>query len=113
MLSSWRTAKASLGRQKPKIVDEIYKEYLQHQVSTGEIERSTYSLYSYNKYIKPYLGDYLFATVDKTVLSGWLTKSYQAGLSQNTVHTTYARLKIPPFVNVIFATSIKGCSLYI
>ena len=51
---------------KVKTVDEIYKEYLQHQVSTGEIERSTYSnsLYSYNKYIKPYLGDYVFATVD-------------------------------------------------
>ena len=25
---------------KAKTVDEIYKEYLQHQVSTGEIERS-------------------------------------------------------------------------
>ena len=75
---------------KAKTVDEIYKEYLQHQVSTGEIERSTYSnsLYSYNKYIKPYLGDYIFASVDKTVLSGWLTKLYQAGLSQNTIHTS-------------------------
>ena len=80
---------------KAKTVDEIYKEYLQHQVSTGEIERSTYSnsLYSYSKYIKPYLGDYVFASVDKTVLSGWLTKLYQTGLSQNTIHTTYARLK--------------------
>lgn len=80
---------------KAKTVDEIYKEYLQHQLATGEIERSTYSnsLYSYNKYIKPYWGDYIFATVDKTVLSGWLTKLYQAGLSQNTIHTTYARLK--------------------
>ena len=80
---------------KAKTVDEIYKEYLLHQVSTGEIERSTYSnsLYSYSKYIKPYLGDYVFASVDKTVLSSWLTKLYQAGLSQNTIHTTYARLK--------------------
>ena len=80
---------------KAKTVDEIYKEYLQHQVSTGEIERSTYrnSLYSYNKYIKPYLGDYVFATVDKTVLSGWLTKLYQAGYSQNTIHTTYTYIK--------------------
>lgn len=61
---------------KAKTIDEIYNEYLQHQLSTGEIERSTYSnsIYSYNKYIKPYLGDYVFATVDKTVLSGWLTK---------------------------------------
>lgn len=39
---------------KAKTVDEIYKEYLKHQLDTGEIERSTYSnsLYSYNKYIK-------------------------------------------------------------
>ena len=29
---------------KAKTVDEIYKEYLLHQVSTGEIERSTYTL---------------------------------------------------------------------
>lgn len=80
---------------KVKTVDEIYKEYLKHQLDTGEIERSTYSntLYSYNKYIKPYLGDYVFATMDKTVLSGWLTRLYQEGLSQNTIHTTYARLK--------------------
>ena len=43
---------------KSKTVDEVYKDYLQHQVSTEEIERSTYSnsLYFYNKYIKPYLG---------------------------------------------------------
>lgn len=80
---------------KAKTVDEIYKEYLKHQLDTGEIERSTYSnsLYSYNKYIKPYLGNYVFATVDKIVLSSWLTKLYQLGLSQNTIHTTYARLK--------------------
>ena len=64
---------------KAKTVDDIYKEYLKHQLDTGEIERSTYSnsLYSYNKYIKPYLGDYVFATVDKTVLSSWLTKLTQ------------------------------------
>ena len=27
---------------KAKTIDEVYKEYLQHQVSTGEIERSAY-----------------------------------------------------------------------
>ena len=45
---------------KAKTIDEIYKEYLQHQPATGEIERSAYSnsIYSYNKCIKPYLGDY-------------------------------------------------------
>ena len=80
---------------KAQTIDKVYKEYLKHQLDTGEIEKSTYSnsIASYNKYIKPYLGDYIFATVDKTVINGWLTKLYQLGLSQNTIHTTYARLK--------------------
>lgn len=76
-------------------VDETFKEYLKHQLDTGEIEKSTYSnsLHSYNRYIKPYLGNYMFASVDNTVINGWLTNLYQLGLSQNTIHTTYARLK--------------------
>lgn len=39
-------------------VDETFREYLKHQLDTGEIEKSTYSnsLHSYNRYIKPYLG---------------------------------------------------------
>ena len=80
---------------KAKTVEATYKEYLKHQLDTGEIEKSTYSnnIYSFNKYIKPYLGDYIFATVDKIVINGWITKLYQLGLSQNTIHTTYARLK--------------------
>ena len=74
---------------KAQTLDKVYKEYLKHQLDTSEIEKSTYSnsLYYYNKYIKPYLGDYVFATVDKTVINGWLTKLYQQGLSQNTIHT--------------------------
>lgn len=81
--------------RKATTIDDTYKEYLKHQLDTGEIEKSTYSnsLYSYNKYIKPYLGDYIFATIDNTIINGWLTKLYQLGLSQNTIHTTYARLK--------------------
>ena len=80
---------------KPSTVDETFKEYIKHQLDTGEIEKSTYSntLHSYNKYIKPYLGEYIFATVDNTVINSWLTQLYQLGLSQNTIHTTYARLK--------------------
>lgn len=80
---------------KENTVDKTFTEYLRHQLDTGEIEKSTYinSLYSYNKYIKPYLGNYIFASIDKTVINHWLTQLYQAGLSQNTIHTTYARLK--------------------
>ena len=80
---------------KASTVDKTFMEYLKHQLDTGEIERSTYSnsIHSYNNYIKPYLGDYIFATVDNTVINSWLTKLYNLGLSQNTIHTTYARLK--------------------
>jgi len=76
-------------------VEKVYLDYIKHQLDIGEIEKSTYSnsLHSYNKYIKPYLGDYIFATVDKTIINSWLTKLYQLGLSQNTIHTNYARLK--------------------
>ena len=81
--------------EKAYTVDDTVREYLKHQLDTGEIERSTYSnsIASHKKYVEPYLGDYVFATVDKVVLSAWLTKLYELGLSQNTIHTTYARLK--------------------
>lgn len=81
--------------QREQTVDKVYREYLKHQLDTGEIEKSTYSnsLSSYRKYIQPHLGDYIFSTVDKTIINGWITKLYQLGLSQNTIHTTYARLK--------------------
>lgn len=80
---------------KAKTVDETYLEYIKHQLDTGEIERSTYSnsLYTYKKYVSPYVGDYIFATVDRTVLSNWLTQLYQLGLAQSTIHSAYARLK--------------------
>ena len=80
---------------KAKTVDATYMEYLKHQLDTGEIEKSTYtnSIYSYKKYIQPYLGDYIFATVDKTVINSWLTQLYQLGLAQSTIHSAYARLK--------------------
>lgn len=83
----------SVGRN--RTITEVFMEYLLHQLDTGEIERSTYSnsLSSFNLYIKPYIGDYLFSSVDKDIINGWLTKLYHLGLSQNTIHTTYARLK--------------------
>lgn len=78
-----------------KTIEKTYMEFINQQLNTGEIEKSTYanSLYYYKKYIKPYLGDYIFASVDKTVINMWLTELYKLGLSQNTIHTIYARLK--------------------
>lgn len=81
--------------EKGNTIDKVYKSYLKYQLDTGEIEKSTYSnsIYSYEKYIKPYLGDYIFALIDRTIINGWITQLYKLGLSQNTIHTTYARLK--------------------
>ncbi len=80
---------------KAETLDKVYKGYLKHQLDTSEIEKSTYSnsMSSYRKYIQPYLGNYIFAEIDKTIISSWLTQLYGLGLSQNTIHTTYARLK--------------------
>ena len=80
---------------KVKTLDETYTEYLKFQLDTGVIEKSTYSnnLFYFKKYIKPYLGDYVFALIDKTVINSWLTKLYQLELSQNTIHTIYAQLR--------------------
>ena len=78
-----------------KTVEEVYTEFIKHQLDTGTIEKSTYtnSYYSYIKYIRPYLGSYTFATLDRVAINAWLTKLFNQGLSQNTIHTTYARLK--------------------
>ena len=66
--------------KKANTLDETFKEYLKYQLEQGIIERSTYtnSLYSYDKYIKPYLGDYIFALIDKTVINSWLAKARTA-----------------------------------
>ena len=76
-------------------IEDVYTEYLDHQLKKGEIEKSTYSnsMYYFKKYIKPYVGDYVFAAVDKNVINVWLTELYNLSLSQNTIHTVYARLK--------------------
>lgn len=90
-----------------KLVDEknkfssIYENYLSMQYSAGALERSTYvnNLYYYKEYIKPYLGDKNFFEIDREDIKDWLTELYNykdknnKGLSDNTKHTIYARLK--------------------
>lgn len=81
--------------KKEKTIDETFKGYIKQQLETGEIEKSTYSnsLHSYNKYIKPYLGDCIFPLLNREKIEEWIKWMYQLGLSQNTIHTTYSRLK--------------------
>ena len=88
-------ADAMPNADRARTFEEVYLEFLKHQLDTGQIERSTYhnTLVGYKKYVEPYLGDYMFASLDKTVLNSWITQLYKKGLSQNTIHTAYARVK--------------------
>lgn len=88
-------ADAMPSAEKIQTFEEVYLDYLKHQFETGQIERSTYNstLVGYRKYVEPYLADYMFTGIDKVVLNRWLTELYKKGLSQNTIHTAYARVK--------------------
>ena len=80
---------------KEKTYDETFMEYINHQLSTAAIEKSTYrnNLNSYVHYIKPYIGDYMFTSIDRTIINNWLTQLYKRGLSQHTIHVSYAIAK--------------------
>lgn len=80
---------------KDKTIDDVFFEYMDYQLKMAEIEKSTYSnsIHSYKKYISPYLGNYVFSTLDNVAINNWLAQLHNQGLSQNTIHSTYARLK--------------------
>ena len=88
-------ATAMPNAPKYETIEDIFTRYLDHQLKQGEIEKSTYSnsLYYFKKYIKPYIGDFVFSSIDRNIINNWLTELYKLGLSQNTIHTVYARLK--------------------
>lgn len=88
-------ADAMPNATREKTFDEVFTDYLNHQLNTGIIEKSSYStgMSSYKNYIKPYLGDYMFTSIDRTIINGWLTELYKRGLSQQTIHCSYSIAK--------------------
>lgn len=78
----------------PTVTDTI-KTYLDYQLSINEIEKSTYcaSVGSLERYITPYIGDYIFTAIDVNVLNMWITTLFQKGLGQNTIRTAYGVLR--------------------
>ena len=80
---------------KGKTYDETFMEFINHQLSTAAIERSTYknNLSNYKRYIKPYLGDYIFTDLNRVIINSWLTELYKKGLAQHTIHSAYAIAK--------------------
>lgn len=74
-----------------KTIDEVVLGYIEHQYSTGLLEKSSYhsQILAYNKNIKPYLGDIIFDTLDRTSIINWHTALSNRGLTQHTIYHTY------------------------
>ena len=72
-------------------VDEVVTKYLDHQLAIGTLERSTYDMqmHTYNRNIRPYLGDYEFKTLDRTAIMDWHTKLSNKGLTQHAIYYNY------------------------
>lgn len=81
--------------ERDKTVSDMIEEFLKYQLRTGRIERSTYNRQTatYNNYVKGAIGDYSFATFDRTAISIWLTNLYNRGLSQGTISNAYYLVK--------------------
>lgn len=83
----------SRGRKRSNgdTVMEVCVAYLNNQLAKGEIEKSTYSTQISNltNYAAPYIGNILFVDLDRVAIEGWITKMYERGLSQNTIHGAF------------------------
>lgn len=84
-------AEKELIPEMKRTINEVVLGYLERQYKTGALERSTYStqITAYNKNIKPYLGDIIFDTLDRTSIVNWHTKLSNEGLSQHSIYYTY------------------------
>lgn len=74
-----------------KTIDEVVLGYINHQFATGLLEKSSYTtqITAYNKNIKPYLGDIIFDTLDRTSIVNWHTALSNRGLTQHSIYYTY------------------------
>ncbi len=77
-----------------KSVAEIIQEYEDNRLATGQIEKSTYKrdLLITKNYINPYLGNYVFTSVERTDLTKWVSELYKK-YSQTTTRNAYTQLK--------------------
>lgn len=103
-LEKWREEQEKIARALPDTgesrgrkrsngdtVMEVCVAYLNNQLAKGEIEKSTYSTQMNNltNYAAPYIGNILFVDLDRVAIEGWITKMYERGLSQNTIHGAF------------------------
>lgn len=73
-------------------IQEVITDYLDHQLETGRIEKSTHyqQMNNAKARIFPYIGSYIFEELDLVSIEAWVTELYDLGLSSNTIHTIYA-----------------------
>jgi len=73
-----------------KTVDDVVSQFLEHQLNTGLLERSSYysQKIAYEKNIKPYLGDYEFNTLDRMAIIDWHTQLSQR-MTQHGIYYNY------------------------
>ena len=78
-----------------KTVGEMVLDYVEFQKNNGKIELSTYrqQTTTYKNYVRDYIGDFSFATLDRTAISIWLTKLNARGLAQSTIGRGYNLVK--------------------
>ena len=73
-------------------VEDMITDYLNHQLETGKIEKSTYGVQLNNakSRVFPYIGSYIFEDLDLVSIEAWVTELYKCGLKSNTIQTIYA-----------------------
>lgn len=85
----------SLGnKHSEKTVEQVVREFLNHQYESGKMEQSTYvnQLYDLKNNAFPYIGGIGFYGLTKDAINGWITKLNEKGLKQGSIHGTFAHV---------------------
>lgn len=77
-----------------KTVESVILAYEEMRLSKG-IQKSTYkrNLLITKNYITPYLGDYLFTSIDRNDIDDWVSKLFEKGYSPTTILNAFKQLK--------------------
>lgn len=97
MANEWMTeqnklAENSLTISSDKTVEETVREYLNRQLETGVLEKSTYltEIKNMERNTFPFIGAIGFTTLDRITIDGWLTKLFNKGYKSGTVRISYS-----------------------
>ena len=81
-----------LGGKGPQTVEETVREYLNRQLETGVLEKSTYltEIKNMERNTFPFIGAIGFTTLDRITIDGWLTKLFNKGYKSGTIRISYS-----------------------